>query len=102
MNRKLWVVAIALCLLLLGAMGAGFLFAQQKGGPAPVTAYVVSDPATFPSLTIPANGLVFRNGLFQTPGVDYTFTLGASAQILLVMNPDFLAAGDIISVVGAP
>lgn len=47
------------------------LVAQAPPDPA-VRTYVVTNAATFPALDGPISMLVFRNGFFQTPGVDYT------------------------------
>lgn len=65
-----------------------------------LTMYVVSIPANFPGLPLPANALVFRNGLLALPGADYlissagdTFNFNASAN---------LAGGDSIVVVTLP
>lgn len=87
-----WVILF----VLLGAMWVDVLVGQPAAA-APVKVYHVTNPAAFPPLSMPANGLVFRNGLFQTPGIDYT-TSGAQFRFY----PGLLGAGDVISVTGAP
>jgi hypothetical protein len=67
--------------------------------PAPVTvrAYTVTSPAAFPALPLPARALVFRNGVFQTPGIDYR-----AGGLTLVFPTASLRPGDGISVVTIP
>lgn len=96
MNWKEKAAVIAFVMACASVEYVGWLQAQQIG-PAPVRVYHVTNPAAFPPLPVPVNGLVFRNGLFQSPGIDYTAS-GAQVRFL----PGIVGAGDIISITGVP
>lgn len=66
----------------------------QSAGPAPVRVYRVTNAAAFPSLPMPINGMVFRNGVFQSPGIDYS-----SSGTQFTFYPNLLEVGDVLSVV---
>lgn len=60
-----------------------------------VTSYVVIDAPGFPSLPLPQHALVFLNGLYQTPGIDYAVA-GQAFRLKVV------SVGDGVSVVALP
>jgi hypothetical protein len=59
--------------------------------------YYVTDAAAFPALPFPPGSLLFRNGLFQTAGIDYELASGQFA-----FQAGFLSNGDGIAVVTFP
>lgn len=63
-----------------------------------VKPYHVSDAIAFRllALPLPARGFVFRNGLYQTPGIDYD---PISAGAALRFRAGVLAAGDTVTLV---
>ena len=58
--------------------------------------YTVTDASAFPALPLPAVGLVFLNGLFQSRGIDYLVTADGKS---FTFRPGFLENGNLISVV---
>lgn len=62
------------------------------------TTYTVTEPTGFPSLPLPAHGLIFHNGVFAAPGLDYQ-VIGGTA---FAFAADALSTGDIIAVVSLP
>lgn len=90
-----------------GIAAAAFLFARACGPslmpaqipvlPLPVRVYTVTDAATFPSLPLPRHALVFHNGSFASPGVDYTSVAGTAFVFTAA-----LSNGDQIEVVTLP
>lgn len=88
----IWLVLLALGLLL-------WSHAQsQTATTVSVRPYYVTNAATFPSLALPAKPLVFRNGVFQMPGVDYDVINGTA----LVFRAGVLMDGDRVGVVSLP
>lgn len=60
-----------------------------------VTTYTVTNVETFPvALPMLLVGMIFRNGLYMTQGVDYTLTNGK-----FTFKPGVLSNGDLIAVV---
>lgn len=57
--------------------------------------YTVTNAATFPSLPLPAQSIVYRNGVYQNKGTTYTATGGTR----LSFKPGVLVNGDTIDVV---
>jgi hypothetical protein len=85
-------LAIAALALALGA----FCVAQAPPDPlVAVRAYHVTTAAVFPSLPLPARSLLFRNGLFQSPGIDYDVVFGPGFRF----RPGVLSDGDSVTVV---
>lgn len=78
---------------LLGQIAVLNAHAAIAGSRPPVSTYVVTNPANFPSLPLPARTQVFLNGLYLTPQIDYTVS-GASFKLTAP-----LGAGDRVSVV---
>jgi hypothetical protein len=59
-----------------------------------VTPYTVFDPVNFSDCDMPARALVFRNGVYMTPLLDYQVIAGR-----IHFRDGVLSAGDLISVV---
>lgn len=91
------IFALQLHLLLLAAIP---LPAQAPPDPA-VRTYSVTNAVTFPALNGPSSMLVYRNGLFQTPGTDYVL-FPATVGTRFAFRPGTLANNDRISVVALP
>lgn len=60
--------------------------------------YVVTSSQVFPSLPLSSKSLVFRNGLFQTAGIDYDVQPGSTFRF----RPGVLDDGDRVAVVTLP
>lgn len=60
--------------------------------------YVVTNSRAFPNLPLPSRSLVFRNGLFQTEGIDYDALPGSSFRF----RPGVLDDLDRVAVVTLP
>ena len=72
------------------------LHAQIAVTPLAVRVYTVTRASAFPALPI-CKCLVHRNGLFQSPGIDYTLTAAG-----IVFGVGFLQDGDQIEIVTLP
>lgn len=92
LHRKL-DVKLALALILIGLLSAQNIAPP----PIPVRVYTVTSPVVFPSIPC-SKALIFRNGVFQSPGVDYTVSLSAECRFLT----GILGAGDQIEVATVP
>ncbi len=80
-----------------GCVTVARAFAQTPTQPLAVRVYRVTSAAAFPGLPLPAHALIFRNGLFASPGLDYNAT-GAT----FAFKPGVLADGDGVEVVTLP
>jgi hypothetical protein len=83
-----------------GTLDLNLAVVPRLTNPIPIpnpASYFVTNAAAFPSLPIPARGLVFRNGSFQTPGLQYDAS-GPTFRF----RPNVLSNGDRISVVTLP
>jgi len=89
--RACWIavlIAVSVCLAL--------VCAQTSVSALSVRPYYVTNAAAFPALPLPAHALIFRNGIYQTPGIDYAVLGGSAFRMRSVEN------GDIVSVVTLP
>lgn len=77
------------------------LLPQAPPDPA-IRTYSVTNAAAFPALNGPRSMLVFRNGLFESPGVDYTLLTAGDGVTRFAFRPGTLANGDRIAVVTMP
>jgi BarA-like signal transduction histidine kinase len=79
------------------ALAAGaFAIAQAPAQLLTVRPYHVTTAVAFPSLPLPVRSLIFRNGLYQTPGADYDVV---AAGLAFRFRLGVLADGDALSVV---
>lgn len=60
--------------------------------------YVVTSSQAFPSLPLSSRSLVFRNGMFQSAGIDYDVLPGSTFRF----RPGVLDDGDRVAVVTLP
>jgi len=91
MDKGLTLVAAALA-------GLSLIAQAPPSAPVAVRVYTVTDAAAFPALQ-GGKVLVFLNGLFQAPGIDY-YPVSADGKIRFY--PGFLHNGDQIEVVTLP
>jgi hypothetical protein len=97
MRSMVQIAALALAMVAL-TMRVETLWPQAAPAPKiPVRIYTVTTPATFPVVT-GGKVLVFCNGVFQSPGIDYTLTASGG----IIFKAGFLAAGDQVEVATLP
>lgn len=97
--KNTWAVSgwIVVCILLYFISNNMIVRAQTPNVPISIRVYNVLDPAAFPVLPSTGRSMIFRNGLFMSPNVDYTLT-----GVAMKFKAGVLNSGDQISVAMLP
>jgi hypothetical protein len=96
MLRTIAYCAAVLLLALLAVKGGG-VAAQTVAPDTSTRAYFVTSAQAFPSLPLPLRSMVFRNGLYQSAGINYDVSAGTFR-----FRPGALSDGDRVAVVTIP